>query len=58
MQTTTQGDEVRKIQIEVLRKAARIAELEESPIAVDIWNRACHRISQLLEAEAAKMEHY
>ena len=57
MQTQNQGEDVRKVRAEVLRRAAKIAEFEQSPVAVDTWNHACHRICQLLEAEAAKIEH-
>lgn len=46
----------RRIRAEALRDAARIAESEESLLAVDYWNCACRRISERLEAEAARVE--
>ena len=45
-----------KIRVEALRQAAKIAESEQSPLAVELWNEACRRIQQLLGAEAAKIE--
>jgi hypothetical protein len=49
-------EELRRIQVETLQRAAQIAASEQSPLAVDFWNEACRRIEQLLGAEAAKIE--
>ncbi len=46
----------RRIRAEALRHAARLAESEESLLAVDYWNGACRRIVERLEAEAARLE--
>lgn len=46
----------RRIRAEALRRAARIAESEESLLAIDYWNCACRRIAARLEAEAARLE--
>lgn len=56
MKKQSEGDEIRKIRAEALRRAAKIAQHEESPLAMELWNRACQRIQVLLEAEAAKLE--
>jgi hypothetical protein len=56
MKTENDGDNIRRIRAQAMRQAAKIAELEESPLAVELWNRACQRIQHLLEAEAAKLE--
>ena len=56
MKTEKQRDDNRKIRAEVLRQAAKIAESEQSPLAVEFWNDACRRIQQLLGEEAAKIE--
>jgi hypothetical protein len=56
MKTGNHSGDNRRIRAQALRRAAKIAELEESPLAVDLWNRACQRIQQLLEAEASKVE--
>ena len=56
MKTDKDTNELGKIRAEALRRAAKIAESESSPIAVEMWNRACQRIQKLLEAEAAKVE--
>jgi hypothetical protein len=52
----TQCDDNRRIRADVFRQAAKIAESEQSPLAVEHWNEACRRIQQLLGAEAAKIE--
>ena len=49
------GD-VRRLRVEVLRQAARIAESEASLLAADYWNHACQRIAQRLAAQAAREE--
>jgi hypothetical protein len=56
MKSEKQGDDTRKIRADALRQAAKIAESEQSPLAVGLWNEACRRIEQLLGAEAAKIE--
>ena len=56
MKTEKQGSDTRKIRADVLRQAAMIAESQQSPLAVELWNEACRRIQQLLGAEAAKIE--
>lgn len=56
MNNESESHEIRKIRADALRRAAKIAQYEESPLAVDLWNCACQRIQGLLEAEAAKLE--
>ena len=56
MKTENRGDDIQKIRAEALRQAAKIAESEQSPLAVELWNEACRRIEQLLGAEAARIE--
>jgi hypothetical protein len=56
MKIEKQSDDIRKIRADVLRQAAKIAESEQSPLAVEFWNEACRRIQQLLGDEAAKIE--
>jgi hypothetical protein len=56
MKTEDRASEIRKIRADVLRQAAKIAESEQSPLAVEFWNEACRRIQGLLGAEAAKIE--
>jgi len=56
MWTEPELDSRRNLQADALRLAARIAAAEESPLALDVWNRACQRIQNLIEAEAAKLE--
>lgn len=56
MKTESRDDDVRKIRADALRQAAKIAESEQSPLAVELWNEACRRIQQVLGAEAAKIE--
>ncbi len=46
----------RKVRAEALRRAALIAEAEESVLAVDYWNSACRRVAKRLKAEAEKLE--
>jgi hypothetical protein len=50
------ANEIRSLQAETLRLAATLAKSEESPLAVEYWNHACHRIAQRLETQAAKLE--
>ena len=54
--TNVAACEVRRIQAEIMRQAARIAESEASPLAVEYWNRACQRIAQRLDARAITLE--
>ena len=56
MNSENQGGNIPKIRANALRQAAKIAESEQSPLAVEIWNEACRRIQRLLGAEAAKIE--
>ncbi|MGO8697831.1 MAG: hypothetical protein ACLQVY_08965 [Limisphaerales bacterium] len=56
MKIEKEGKDLKKIRADVLRQAAKIAESEQSPLAVDLWNEACRRIQQVLRAEAAKFE--
>ena len=56
MKTENLRSDSRKIHAEALRQAAKIAESQQSPLAVELWNEACRRIQQLLGAEAAKIE--
>ncbi|HEY3856174.1 MAG TPA: hypothetical protein VGO67_17440 [Verrucomicrobiae bacterium] len=56
MRNETMIQDLRKIRAEMLRQAAKIAESEQSPLALEVWNEACGRIQQLLGAEAAKYE--
>ena len=56
MKTDNGVNDTREIRAEALRQAAKIAESEQSPLAVEFWNEACRRIQQLLGAEAAKIE--
>jgi hypothetical protein len=56
MKIENPGGDTQKIRVEALRQAAKIAESEQSPLAVELWNEACRRIQQLLGAEAARIE--
>jgi hypothetical protein len=56
MKTEEQGADTRRIRADALRQAAKIAESQQSPLAVELWNDACRRIQQLLGDEAAKIE--
>jgi hypothetical protein len=57
MKTESESQERREMKAEALRQAAKIAEAEQSPLAAELWNEACHRIQELLRAEAVRIEH-